>query len=142
LLHIGHERLLSKAFGLGEIVFIGLSGDQLVSILRKTHQVKPFVARKRDLRKFLDSRGWLRRARIVELKDPYGPATQRKHLDALIVSTETRGSGRRVNTIRRLRGLPPLHLYVVKLVNAEDGRPISASRLRAGEIDTNGKLIV
>jgi pantetheine-phosphate adenylyltransferase len=142
LLHIGHVRLLSKAFELGEIVFIGVSGDQLVSTLRKTHLVRPFAARERDLRQFLKSRGWLGRARIVELRDPFGPATRRKRLGALIVSEETRGSGRRVNAIRRLRGLAPLRLYVVKLVNAEDGRPISASRVRAGEIDKHGELIL
>ncbi len=142
LLHIGHVRLLAEAFELGETVFIGISGKQLVARLHKTHRVRSFAARERDLRRFLKSRGWLRRARIVELQDPFGPATRRKRIEALIVSEETRSSGRKVNAIRRRRGLPPLRLYVVKLVRAEDGRPISASRVRAGEIDSNGKLIV
>jgi pantetheine-phosphate adenylyltransferase len=141
LLHAGHVRLLSKAFELGEIVFIGVSGDSLASRLRKTHRVRSFSARKRDLRRFLKSKGWLQRARIVELKNPYGPATRRKGIEALVVSEETRGSGRKVNSLRRLRGLPPLRLYVVRLVNAEDGLPISVTRILRGEIDTHGRSV-
>lgn len=89
ILHIGHERLLGRAFELGETVFIGVSGDQLVAKLHKIHDVRALSARKRDLRKFLRSRRWLRRARIIELKDPLGPAAERRDLEALVV-TRTR----------------------------------------------------
>jgi pantetheine-phosphate adenylyltransferase len=142
LLHEGHAHLLSRAFELGEIVYIGISGDSLASKLGKTHPVRHFAARKRDLLMFLRSRGWSRRARIMELRDPFGPATRRKRLEALVVSEETRGSGRKVNSLRRLRGLPPVRLYVVRLIKAEDGLPISVTRILQGEIDTRGKLIV
>jgi pantetheine-phosphate adenylyltransferase len=142
LLHAGHARLLSRAFSLGEIVFIGVSGDNLASRLGKTHKVRSFAARKRDLVKFLRSRGWLSRARIVELKDPFGPAARRKRLEALVVSEETRGSGRRVNSLRQLRGFPQLRIYVIKLVKADDGLPVSVTRILRGEIDSQGKSIV
>jgi len=33
ILHIGHEKLLAKAFELGELVFVGVTGDRLVSKL-------------------------------------------------------------------------------------------------------------
>ena len=77
----------------------------------------------------------------MELKEPFGPATRRKHLDALVVSEATRSNGRKVNALRRLRKLPPLRLYVVRLVKAEDGLPLSSTRIRRGEIDTHGRLI-
>jgi pantetheine-phosphate adenylyltransferase len=141
VLHCGHHRLFSKAFSLGDIVFIGVSGDRLVAQLHKSHRVRSFSSRNRDLRKFLESRGWLQRARIVELQDSFGPAIRRKRLEALVVSEETLGNGRKVNSLRRIHGLPPLRLYVVRLVIAEDGRPISATRIRQGEIDSEGKII-
>src|SRR5436309_13567244 len=69
ILHIGHEKLLAKAFELGELVFVGVTGDHLVPRLNKDHLVRKFAVRRRDLRRLLKARGWLPRARITELKD-------------------------------------------------------------------------
>ena len=140
ILHIGHEKLLASAFELGELVFVGVTGDRLVSRLRKDHPVRNFAVRRRDLRRLLKARGWLQRARITELKDPFGPAIRRKRLDALVVSDETRANGVRVNSLRRDRGLKPLRLYVVHMVRTEDGRLLSDTRIRRGEVDPGGKL--
>jgi pantetheine-phosphate adenylyltransferase len=140
ILHVGHERLLAKAFELGELVFVGLTGDRLVSRMNKNHQVRRFAVRRRDLRRLLKTRGWLERARITELRDPFGPATRRKRLDALVVSKETRANGIRMNVLRRRQGLKPLRLYVVRMVRDDDGRLISDTRIRRGEIDAKGKV--
>lgn len=142
ILHVGHEKLLAKAFELGELVFVGLSGDSLVTGLSKDHPVRAFALRRRDLRRLLKARGWLRRARITELRDSFGPATRRRRLDALVVSEETRRNGLRVNKLRQSRGLKPLRLYVVRMVKAADGKPISVTRIRRGEVDSQGTLIV
>jgi len=142
ILHIGHEKLLAKAFELGELVFVGVTGDRLVSKLNKDHPVRKFALRRRDLRRLLNARGWLRRARIIELKDPFGPATRRKRLDALVVSEETRSNGLRVNALRRNRGLNPLKLYVVRMVMTKDGLLLSDTRIRRGEVNPQGKLKV
>lgn len=139
VIHVGHVRLFERAFKLSSRVFIGVSSDNLVKKLGKTHAVRPFDARVRDLRKFLASMGWLDRARIVELRDRFGPASRRKRLDALIVSEETRSAGRQVNAIRKRRGLHPLKIYVVKLVRDDVGKPVSATRIRSGEIDSFGR---
>jgi pantetheine-phosphate adenylyltransferase len=140
ILHVGHELLLNRAFELGETVFIGVTGDQLVLRLHKSHEVRSFVARNRDLRRFLRLRGWLNRARIIELKDPFGPAASKKRLEALVVSEETLSNGTRINVLRRRGGLPPLRLYVVRLLKAKDGKPISVTRIRLGELDARGIL--
>jgi len=142
ILHIGHEKLLAKAFELGELVFVGVTGDRLVSKLKKDHPVRKFAVRRRDLRRLLKARGWLRRARITELKDPFGPAVCRKRLDALVVSEETRSNGQRVNALRRNQGLNPLRLYVVRMVRTKDGLLLSDTRIRRGEVNRQGKLKV
>ena len=141
ILHLGHERLLTRAFQLSSFVFVGVSGDELVATLGKKHKVRSFSDRRRDLRKFLRAHGWQQRARIVELKDPFGPATRDRHLEALIVSNVTKKSGLKVNALRRARKLPPLTLNVVRLVKAKDGRLISTTRIRRGEIDVRGKPV-
>ena len=140
ILHLGHEKLLAKAFELGELVFVGVTGDRLISTLNKDHPVRKFAIRQRDLRRFLKARGWLQRARITELKDPFGPATRRRRLDALVVSEETRANGLRVNALRRNRGLKPLRLYVVRMVRTKDGLLLSDTRIRRGEVNPQGKL--
>ena len=140
ILHVGHERLLAKAFELGELVFVGVTGDRLVSKLKKNHPVRKFAIRRRELRRFLEANGWLKRARITELRDSFGPATRRKRLEALVVSEETRGNGLRVNALRQSRGLRPLRLYVVRMVRANDGKLVSDSRIRRGEVDPSGRL--
>ena len=142
ILHVGHEKLLAKAFELGEQVFVGVTGDRLVSKLNKAHPVRRFTVRQRDLRRLLKARGWLQRARITDLRDPFGPAIRRKRLDALVVSEETRANGLRVNALRRKRGLKPLRLYVVRMVRAEDGLLLSDTRIRRGEVNPEGKLAV
>jgi pantetheine-phosphate adenylyltransferase len=141
ILHVGHERLLAKAFELGEFVFVGLTGDSFVKKLNKDHPVRKFAVRHRDLRRLLKARGWLRRATITELGDSFGPATRRKRLDALVVTQETRLNGMRVNAIRRSRGLRPLQLHVVRMVRADDGKLISDTRIRRGEVDPGGRLL-
>jgi pantetheine-phosphate adenylyltransferase len=142
ILHIGHEKLFAKAFELGELVFVGVTGDRLVSRLGKNHPVRKFAVRRRDLRRLLKARGWLRRARITELKDPFGPASRRKRLDALVVSEETRSNGLRVNALRRNQGLNPLRLYVVRMVRSKDGLLLSDTRIRGGEVNPQGRLKV
>src|SRR5260370_18724174 len=142
ILHIGHEKLLAKAFGLGELVFLAVSGDLLVSKLNKAHPVRKFALRRRDLRRVLKARGWARRARITELKDPFGPAIRRRRLDALVVSEETRSNGLRVNALRRSQGLKPLLLFVVRMVRTKDGQLLSDTRIRQGEVNLQGRLKV
>ena len=142
ILHVGHEKLLAKSFELGERVFIGVTGDRLVSKLNKNHPVRKFAVRRRHLQRLLKARGWLERARITELRDPFGPATRRKRLDALVVSEETRANGLTVNALRRHRGLKPLRLYVVRMVRTDDGQLLSDTRIRRGEVNPQGRLTV
>jgi len=141
VLHAGHRHLLSEAFKLGDVVLIGVTNDQLVLTLHKRHQVRSFSSRVRDLNGFLKTRCWVSRARVTALHEPYGPAARRKKLQALIVSKGTLASARRLNRLRRQNGLQPLDLFVVDLLKAADGKPISTTRIRNGEIDVQGRVL-
>jgi pantetheine-phosphate adenylyltransferase len=140
-LHAGHRQLFSKAFKLGDVVLIGVTSDRLVTTLHKKHRVRPFSGRVRDLNSYLKTRHWLTRARVTALSEPYGPAARRKRLQALIVSMGTVASGRRLNRLRRQKGLQPLDLIVIDLLQAVDGKPISTTRVRTGEIDLQGRVL-
>jgi pantetheine-phosphate adenylyltransferase len=141
VLHAGHRHLFSEAFKLGDVVLIGVTSDRLVVTLDKKHQVRPFSNRVRDLNKFLKTHRWLSRAKVTALREPYGPAARRRKLQALIVSKGTLASGRRLNQLRLRNGLRPLDLRIVDLLKAVDGKPISTTRIRNGEIDLQGRIL-
>jgi pantetheine-phosphate adenylyltransferase len=120
--HAGHRRLLEKSFELGDQVVIGLTSDEFARRQGKTPQ-QPYRQRRAKLEAYI-------RKRFAS-----------KGVEALVASPET---GKRVelaNRLREKRGFPPLELVVVDWVVADDGKPISSSRIRSGEIDEEGRLI-
>ena len=141
ILHKGHKELLKKAFEIGEHVIIGLTTDDFVKELRKNHGSNPYFIRLKNLRSFLKEKGWIERAEIVPLSDYGGPALFRKDIEAIIVSNETEKRAIEINRERIRKGLKPLEIIVVEMVLAEDGKPISVTRIRKREIDSNGRIL-
>lgn len=132
-LHKGHKALLTKAFELGGTVVIGLMSDAAVILKR----VQQFSERKRSLEDFLQHKNY----EIVKLNDFYGPAARDSEIEALVVSEETAERAAEINEIRRKSGIAPVEIVVIPLVLAEDGKPISSTRVRRGEIDREGSLL-
>ena len=61
------------------------------------------------------------RIEIVEINDPFGPTITNPHIQALVVSDETRGGGLMVNEKRREQGWSELDVFTVGVVMEEDG---------------------
>ncbi|MHC1585958.1 MAG: pantetheine-phosphate adenylyltransferase [Candidatus Hecatellaceae archaeon] len=139
LLHRGHKHVLKLAFQLADRVVLGLSTDRLAAQL-KGRPVTPLEERRRRLEEFLRDEGFLRRVEFEIIDDRLGTAVEDPEMDGLLVSVENRKLGEAVNEERAKRGLKPLEVVVFEKVLAEDGKPISASRIRAGEIDEEGKI--
>jgi len=137
ILHAGHEALLRKAFETGSDVTIGLTTDSMAKKMGK--RVEAYWERKQKLERFLaDTFG--RTAAIVPLDDPYGPAVE-GDFDAIVVSPETAEGAERINEERRKRGLRELDVVKVPFELADDGIPISSSRIRRGEIENNTRVM-
>ena len=138
--HAGHRHLLERSFELGDEVVIGLTSDEFARKEGKVPQ-EPFGQRKARLEAYIRKSFPGRRYIIAKLDDYFGPGIASKDVEALVASPET---GKRVelaNELRARKGFPRLELVVVDWVFAEDGRPISSSRIRNGEIDEDGRLI-
>lgn len=140
-LHAGHEALLFRAFAEGKRVCIGMTSDAYVRA-HKPAGIRTYEKRFSDLTLWIRAHGYSDRSAIIPIDDPFEPAASDSTLEALIVSEDSRPNGEELNRRRVSRNLAPLMLIVVPLVQAEDMRPISATRVRAGEIDRVGRLVM
>jgi pantetheine-phosphate adenylyltransferase len=141
-LHIGHLALLSKAFELGKKVIIGVSSDEFAdSVKGKGKIVHSYEQRVANLRLFIRGNFGEVNYEISKLNTSYGPTLISDEVDGLIVSSETSKTGLEINEARSKKGLKPLTIVIVDLVRAEDGNPISSSRIRTGQIDPQGRLL-
>jgi pantetheine-phosphate adenylyltransferase len=140
-LHRGHRALLGRAFEVGEKVVIGLTSDSFVAEMDKPHKTATFDERRRELEAFLAEQGFIDRAEIVPLKDPVGLTITCKGLEAIVVSHETSKTAEAINKKRQSIGFAPLQIVRVDMVQAENDKPISTTRIRHGEIDRNGHLL-
>jgi pantetheine-phosphate adenylyltransferase len=139
-LHAGHRRLLEKSFELGDEVVIGLTSDAFARKEGKAPR-HPYGTRKADLEAYISARFPGRRHTIAKLNDYFGPGIASREVQALVASPETAKRVGLANALRAKRGFPPLELAVVDWVIAEDGKPISSTRIKKGEIDGEGRLM-
>ena len=139
-LHVGHEVLLATAFRLGRTVAIGLTTDRYLRHHPKPdgRAIQPYATRRRALLRWISDRYPPRRWRVVPLNDTFGGSVE-DGVNVLVVSADTVAGGRSVNAERRRRGRRPVPVVVVPLVLADDLRPVSSRRVRAGEIDRHGR---
>jgi len=146
-IHDGHRELLRKALEEGdEGVVVGLTSDELAPKTRpKPREIRPFEERREnllgELEKLDEEDRYRREFSVNKLEDPYGVASEDPEFDALVVSPETEEGGEKINEIRKKRGYEPLEIFVVPHVIADDGEPISSTRVVDGEITPDGKVL-
>lgn len=142
VIHIGHLALLSKAFEQAKKVVIGVTSDEFADTVRGkgkiTHTYEQRVA---NLRQAIQANFGDVIYEITKLNTTYGPTVLSGEVDALIASSETAKKGSEINEIRSNKGVRPLVIVIVDMIRADDGNPISSSRIRSGQIDPRGKLL-
>ena len=78
---------------------------------------------------------------VAKLENEFGPTITYGPVEAIVASSETSRKGNEINDIRRNNGLNPISVIAVDILKAEDGSPISSTRIRDGEIDASGKIL-
>jgi pantetheine-phosphate adenylyltransferase len=140
ILHKGHYRLLSKAFEVGKTVIIGVSSDHYAT-LKEKKITNDYSVRIRNLKKFIEEEFNKFNYSIYELNDFYGPTVLTRDVQAIVSTDVTKGNCIKINELRRSKGMPLLEIIVVPLVEDQQGKVISSTRIREGEIDINGKKL-
>ena len=138
--HKGHRRLIEKAFEIGAKVLIGVTSDEFAGSKGK---IEPCKVRMSNLKRTLDklSDKFQDKYYIARLEEPYGPTVYADDIEAIVVSEETEPTALEINEVRKRNGLRPMDIITIKMVLAEDGKPISSTRIRKGEIDVKGVLL-
>ncbi|MFB6190215.1 MAG: pantetheine-phosphate adenylyltransferase [Candidatus Nanohaloarchaea archaeon] len=135
-LHAGHRYMLLKAFELGENVDIGVTSERMLRKKLKRESEESFEERKEQVEQFLERHGFEDRARIMEIDDIYGNAVEEG--DRLLVTPETEPGADRINERRKEKGREEIDVEVLEKLEAEDGGPVSSTRIADGTIDGNG----
>lgn len=133
--HYGHRKLLETAFEIGESVEIGVTSDDFGGLKGNIDSCQVRMKNLNDFFKDYDN------FHISRLDDKYGPTIYGDDFDAIVVSEETEPTAVEINQIRIDKNMAPLDIVVVSFVLANDGIPISSTRIRKGEIDKKGNLI-
>jgi cytidyltransferase-like protein len=141
VMHKGHWFLLEETFNVGDMAVVGITTDEFVASMKKHHKVDTYKNRVKDVREFLKEKGYLDRAKIVPLNDPFGPTIDSDEIEGIIVSEETEVTAEVINKMRVEHGKKPLLIFVITMVLADDGKPISSTRVRKQEVDRYGRLI-
>jgi len=140
ILHKGHKYLISKAFevaGKQGHIFIGITSGKF---FRNKKNLKTFNERKKAVLDYISKKKTVNTVVVKPIKDKYGPSID-GDFDAIVVSPETVESAEEINRKRRGIGKKPLEIIKMPFILAEDGKTISSSRIKKGEIDINGKLL-
>ena len=134
--HDGHKKLLSTAFQIGNLVEIGVTSDAFGGL---KGDIDSCEERMKNLNDFFSDKSDFT---IVPLEDSYGTTIYDGDFEAIVVSEETEPTAIEINDIRISKGMKPLDIVVVSFVLAYDGNPISSTRIRRGEINQNGNIII
>jgi pantetheine-phosphate adenylyltransferase len=133
--------LLKKSFEVGSFVVIGLTSDSFARSTLNKDLRNSFESRYENLRNFIRDNIKSTSYEISKLEEEFGPLMFSDNIDCLVVSSETSIKGEKINNIRADKGLLPIEIVLVNMRLAQDGNPISSTRIRHKEIDPTGKVL-
>jgi pantetheine-phosphate adenylyltransferase len=105
----------------------------------RIRNVEPYAEREKRIREWVGKNIGVE-PHIMKLEDPYGSALTEDY-DFIVVSPETYPVAVKINELRKEKGWKPIAIVRVDYVLAEDGKPISSTRIARGEIDSHGNLL-
>ncbi len=138
-LHKGHREFIRKAFTLADRVLVCVTSDRMAGRKKVSGKIESYGKRKKRLEEFLKSEGWLGKADIVKIEDPFTEGL-RPELTHIVVSHETMKNAEKINSMRKEQGIRELGIIETSWVLADDGKPVSDARIRKGEIDGDGRV--
>lgn len=149
--HKGHQELIKIALRIGAKVSIGIASEKLSQKTVLAETIEALSLRRQTVIDYLKKEPLLsphrvettlglslQKLHLFSLSDIYGISLTDKTLDSIVVTAETRLNADKINTARRLKGLPPLAIIEIPFILGDDGEVIHSTRIRAGQINRDG----
>jgi pantetheine-phosphate adenylyltransferase len=141
LFHAGHKAFLQDVLSHADNVLLGITSDLYVKSFKDGDNIESFKFRKNAVQDFLSSINTKDRVKISAIDNFYGPLLiADSGVQAIAVTPETASMAKEINEKRKQNNLPELEVILLSLNLAEDGNLISATRIRNGEINREGRL--
>lgn len=134
-LHAGHRLLLDAAQKAAQFIEIHVTSDAMAE--NKSDHIQSFDTRHDVLLDWIQTHA-PHRATVHMLGDVHGPAPTHLTADCIVATPETRSQCEHINEQRIANQLMPLAIIEVPHMNDVNGSIISSSRIRNGQIDTDG----
>lgn len=138
-LHCGHISYLKTAFENSDRVTIGLTTDKLHGDKEFEQIIQSYNLRKEELLRAINENWPQIPVKVTPISDIFGPSITDSTIDAIVVTDITLENGKKVNQERKKRGLNELKIVTVTIIEAQDSKILSSSRIRRGEVDRQGK---
>ncbi|MFC1454543.1 pantetheine-phosphate adenylyltransferase [Candidatus Undinarchaeota archaeon] len=138
--HIGHMHFIKESFMQADKLILGITSDSFAnSLLKEPGNLEKLKARKANLLDYLESTAMIEDIEVVEIDDAYGPGAYATDLSKIFCTKNTKKTAESLNTKRIEKSLNPLEVVEIDLVLSSDGKPVSSTRIRKGEINQNGE---
>ena len=128
--HEGHELLIRTALSVSNSIVIGLTTSNLLKNKKFASKLEDYKTRKKNIEKFVNSFTDLKRVKIVELNDPYGPPINEPNYDGIVVSQETYQNALKINEIRENKGFKSMIIIVIPILKDKNDLKISSTSIR------------
>ncbi len=129
-LHKGHELLIKTALSISKKVLIGLTTENILKNKKYFSKLEDYRTRENNIKKFVGSFTDLKRIKIVELVDSYGPPINDPEYEGLVVSQETYPTALKMNEIRETKGFNPMIIIIIPILKNEDDKKLSSTSIR------------
>ncbi len=140
--HSGHQSFINFASSLAHNLVIGVTNEKMALAKPYKQTIQPLYIRLNNIKKYCQQKNI--KAKVIQLNDPFGPTVDNKlKIQALACTRDTVKGAEKINEVRnkiRLRKLP-IHSHKL-LLDKQKRTYISSSRIRAGEIDKEGNLML
>src|SRR4030042_4817507 len=85
-LHLGHKKVINKAFENGKLVTIGIAERFLFKNKLLSQTIEDYPTRKKNLVDYLKENNWGKRTKFVPIVNFYGTTLVDKTIEAIIVA--------------------------------------------------------
>lgn len=143
LLHKGHKEFISFALLECKKILIGLTTDAYIQKQKTKEDTEPYEYRKKKLEEYVSLIHAKDRVSIQPIDDVYIPKIwEMLPIDTIIVSKDTLQGAEIINKKRTAQKLFPLPILILPITVSSNGQPLSTSRIRNGEVSSEGTSYV